>query len=107
MTKQELTDRMARVAVALNRRADTFRVDARPFGDGWAVFIDGNFDVAFLEQSARSPTEGQACEGAWYGVHKYLVDERDRYDEEIRELRASLARKEHDLAMVTAALRLT
>lgn len=105
MTRAELAERMARVAVAIKRHATTFSVDARPFGDGWAVFVDGNHDVAWLECSARGATEEQACDGAWTAVRHALRKAYDKRMDDVREHGASLARAEFDVALYAAARR--
>jgi hypothetical protein len=108
MNQQELAARMARVAVALKRTHNPFRVDVRPFGDGWAAFIDGDFDTKWLESSGRGATEAQACDLAWFGVKVALSEARQqrekRHADLVAEMPAAIARAAHDVALYTAAL---
>lgn len=95
---------MALVAVALKRPGNPFRVDARPFGDGWAAFVDGDFDTKWLETNGRGATEEAACAAAWFGVRIALHDEHARRVKQREEHLAAAGRAEHDADLYAAAL---
>jgi len=94
---------MERVAVALGHRKDTFTIDSRPFGGGWAVFIEGYFDVAWLEKSARGAVEETALEAVWGEVHRELRRRLNDIERELTDARDSVARKEMALSVAECA----
>lgn len=104
MTKQELETCLSRVAVAMNHRADSFRVTAAPFGDRFAVFVDAHFDLRFLEITARGDDEGDAYEFAWFKVCVILHDEEKRLTGKVADARGALARAEFSLEVFHKAL---
>lgn len=93
MTRDELSGLMARVAIALNRRPGTFSIDSRPLGEGWAVFVDGDYDTSWLEVSARKPTEEDACADAWMRVCMKLRDAATSAELEMTDAEMLAARK--------------
>lgn len=104
MTQRNLSALMARVAEALRRPGNPFRVDARPFGDGWAAFVDADFDTKWLETNGRGATEEAACAAAWIGVRIALHDEHARRVKQREEHLAAAGRAEHDCDLYAAAL---
>lgn len=104
MTKEELETCLSRVAVALNHRADSFRILAAPFGDRFAMFVDAPFDLRFLEVTARGDDEADAYEIAWFKVCVILHDEQRRLQGKVDDARGTLARSELSLGVFRKAL---
>lgn len=104
MTHADLAARMERVAAALRRPGNPFRVDARPFGDGWAAFVDADFDTKWLETNGRGATEEAACAAAWFGVRLALHEAHALRVKQREEFIAAAGRAEHDADLYAAAL---
>lgn len=104
MMKQELEACLSRVAVAMDHRADSFRVTAAPFGNRFAVFVDAHFNLRFLEVADRGNDESEAYELAWFKVCVILHDEEKRLTQKVGDARGTLARAEFSLGAFRKAL---
>lgn len=95
MKLDELKAKMDRVAVALGRMpGSTFQFESRPFGNGWAVFILGDFDTRWLEKCVHGDSEFDACDRAWQRVLYAIGDERANARKALTEVEGALRRKQ-------------
>lgn len=104
MTKQELTNLMGRVGVALNRHDKVFTIHSNAFGDRWAVFVVGDFDSAWLEVGVTGHDEPRACDVAWSVVRRRLHDAIERETTRRIDALAALSLAADKVAMFRKAL---